>query len=573
MSTSFSSSGLLSPPAVEESVGPGDARMTLAKSVRRLFFFVIIPALLFAAIYSSNIDGAVDLFHEGESVTPAFETGRGELPFRDVYLQHGWGVNLLRAKLAFFLFGESLAAHRKLLFGVSGYLIPVVWIALYLLLYAIFRMKIWVLPAFLLLALADVMITDRHLLPFLSVALLAWGIRGPRLTVFFAGVLAGAAVFYSLDTGMYALAIGPAFLVACFIGDRSSSWRSAGGAAWRYLLGSAVGAMPFLLYLLRHHIVDDFLLNSFLQIRYQGETWGIAPPSLAALLGPFENVTARNRSLYLVIKWYYPVLIYLLASFLFLPRIFTRSLSREDAPVLLILLTGIGFLPSAFGRADEGHLMYAIAPFWILNVCLFEWATNHAFSESNGERVGSWPAFVRFPRRYCYAGLLGVLSIGLALYFWSTCRNGGVLQQKFRLASWKRMGMPGFVPLNVEQSGGILVPTEQAAEIEQTVAFISSHTGPEEPIFDFSNQGAYYFLARRRNSTAFCQAAYAVPHALQVKAVEQLQKSPPAAVIVRQDASYDPSEREPLIDEWIRSRYAEGARIGRNVILLPSLRE
>jgi hypothetical protein len=544
--------------------GPSFARSPLFRFMRPLFFFAVIPALLCSLLYTSNIDGVVDLFHEGELVTPAFETSQGKLPFRDVYLQHGWGFNALRPRLAFLLFGESLAASRKLVFGISGFLPPIAWVGVYLLLYSLFPNKAWMLPAFLALALADVRITDRHLPPFLSMALLVWGVHRSGAAIFFAGALAGAAVFYSLDTGVYALLIGGAFIVAYGLGNRVWSSRELGKAAGIYLLGAASGVLPFVLRLLSNGILDDYLRNCLIQVRYQQEIWGIPPPSFGGLFGPFENATARNRAFYVFIKWYVPAAMYIACALAAAPRILTRSLSKKDAPTLLVLLAGIVFYSSALGRADEGHLMYALAPFWILGALLLERALSSCFWRNRGmdeERRARPPV----------RGLMAATAIvlGFGLYFWITCRNGGMLQERIQFARRDRGKATNLSTLNIERGGGIRTPAWQADEIERTVAFIVSHTSSDAPIFDFSNQGAYYFLAGRRNSTKFCQAAYAIPDVLQREAVAQLEQTPPAAVILRETPRYSPHERQPLIDDWIRQRYVEAARIGENIILLP----
>ena len=340
------------------------------RCVRPIIFFVAIPILLFATLYDSNIHGPIDLFHEGESLVPASETLRGKLPFRDVYLQHGWGVNVLRTRLAFSLFGVSVAANRRLGHAhVSGYFIPLAWIGVYLLLYSLFRRKIWIVPAFALLVSADVLINERHLLPFLSMALLAAGKKGARLPFFFAGALAAVGVFYSLDAGVYAAAIGVAFIVLGSVGSRAHSKKSFREAAVSYVAGAVAGALPFVVYLLWRGILDDFLFNCYLQLRYQAETWGIPLPSVGSLFGPFENVTARNRAIYVVIKWYYPIFAYACMCLLLLPKLVLRKLEEDDRALLLATLAGIVFFRSAMGRADEDHLMYAVAPFWILNVC------------------------------------------------------------------------------------------------------------------------------------------------------------------------------------------------------------
>jgi hypothetical protein len=551
--------------------GSSFARSPLFRFMRPLFFFAIIPALLCSLLYTSNIDGAVDLFHEGEWVTPAFEILQGKAPFRDVYLQHGWGVNALRSRLAFLLFGESLAASRKLVFGISGFLPPIAWVGVYVLLYSLFPKKIWIVPAFLVLALADVRIIDRHLLPFLSLALLARGAPGCRLAFLFAGALAGASIFYSLDTGIYALLIGCAFIAACGIGVRSCSSQGLARFGGRYLLGAAIGVLPFALYLLANGILDDFLRNSFEQIRYQREIWGVSPPSLASLWGPFESATMRNRTLYVFLKWYFPAAVYLFCALLTLPMILSRSLSEKDAPALLVLLAGIAFFPSALGRADEGHLMYALAPFWILGVCLLERAARFSFPGKQKSAEEPLHVMFRSPARARAVLVATILAFGL--YFLLTCRNGGIAQQRIQLARLIRERTPNLRTLNIARAGKIRVPAGQAEEIESAVAFIVAQTTPDAPIFDFSNQGAYYFLAGRRNSTRFCQVAYAIPDVLQREAVDQLEQAPPAAVILREAPRYAPHERQPLIDEWIRERYVEAARIGENIILLPGENE
>jgi hypothetical protein len=246
-----------------------------------------------------------------------------------------------------------------------------------------------------------------------------------------------------------------------------------------------------------------------------------------------------------------------------------RKLDEGDTALLLITLSGIVFLRSAFGRADEGHLMYAIAPFWVLNICFMEKAVRciRKRNVQQTSRTTSW--FDRF-QRLCFSRLSVVITVlGLGLYFWATCRNGGIVTLKAQLSKWKESGLRNYVELAIERSGGIRVPAEQAEEIERTVAFITAHTERDEPIFDFSNQGAYYFFADRTNPTFYVQAAYAIPAGLQMQTVEQLKGSPPSLILLRENEIRRPVEREPIIYEWIESNYREVERIGPNIILLP----
>jgi hypothetical protein len=354
------------------------------------------------------------------------------------------------------------------------------------------------------------------------------------------------------------------------LGDKTCGKRLLFGGGGSYCLGVLVGALPFLAYLIWRGIFDDFILNCYLQLRFQKETWGIPLPALSSLKGPFENSTARNRAIYVVIKWYYPVFVYACAVLALLPRLTTRKLDDEDTSLLLCTLAGIIFYRSAAGRADEGHIMYALGPFWILNICFIERAVlfRKATRQQRGEPDETPPLLRRF-QRLCFSYLaFGLVVLGLVLYYWTTCRNGGIAARRLRLREWKETGLVGYSSLNIERAGGMRVPSEQAHEVEEVVAFITSHTKPDEPIFDFSNQGAYYFLTDRTNPTPFCQIAYAAPASMQAVALKKLKDSPPALVLMREGEVHKPSELTPLIYEWIMENYREAARVGLNIMLL-----
>lgn len=539
--------------------------------VRRIVALFVIPALLYFAFYDSNIHGPVDLFHEGESLSPASETLRGKLPFRDVYLQHGWGVNLLKTRAAFSLFGASVAANRRMTHGdVSGFLIAASWTGVYFFLYGLFRRKLWILPAFLLLAFADVLINDRHLLCFLSVAMLAAGDGSARLPLFFAGMFAALGVFYSLDTGLYALAIAAVFIPLNSYGRRLPT-ETFGRAVSAYTLGIFVGALPFLTYLVWVGILDEFFRNCYFQVRYQAVTWGMAPPSPAGLMGPFENATARNRALYLFVKWYYPAFVYFCVALFVGATLMRRRLQREESILLLVTVMGLVFFRSAMGRADEGHLMYSIAPFWVLNVCYLERAFLFRRGCEGNDFGRSDARFEKLRRLGLGYPVIGLMIIGLALYFAATCRNGGIVARRARLETWKEKNLPRCAVLDIPQSGGIKVPPEQAEQIKRTTELICRNSSVDEPIFDFSNQGAYYFLADRANSTSYCQAAYAIPARLQTLMLAELGRVPPALILSSdsEEAAWAQARLE-LVDKWVRERYSAGFHVQSDTILIPS---
>jgi len=141
-----------------------------------------------------------------------------------------------------------------------------------------------------------------------------------------------------------------------------------------------------------------------------------------------------------------------------------------------------------------------------------------------------------------------------------------------RLARYGTTIPQGYVELHLKRAGRILGPADQTAEIEQVVKYIQENTAPSEPIFDFSNQGGYYFLANRPNPTRFPQIIYASPEPLQKEAVADLEKAKPKYVIFKTGYwtyIYDGVsnlDRLPIVVAYLQSHYTEDVQIGSAVI-------
>jgi hypothetical protein len=113
------------------------------------------------------------------------------------------------------------------------------------------------------------------------------------------------------------------------------------------------------------------------------------------------------------------------------------------------------------------------------------------------------------------------------------------------------------------------VPPQQAEEIENTLAVIKACSNDNDCIFDFSNQGAYYFLADRKNSTSYPQAVYATPDKLENLMLSELKQTPPALVLLRdKEAPGWAIPRQLLVRLWIQDWYPKKLLIGPNSILL-----
>ena len=126
-----------------------------------------------------------------------------------------------------------------------------------------------------------------------------------------------------------------------------------------------------------------------------------------------------------------------------------------------------------------------------------------------------------------------------------------------------------YVEPDIERVGRILTPPSQAKEIEGVVTYIQENTAPTEPIFDLSNQGAYYFLADRPNPTRYPLVVYASPEPLQKEVIADLEQAKPKYVIFTTGSSWGNApdgistvDRVPLVTAYIRSNYETDVKIG-----------
>src|SRR5438132_12120726 len=80
---------------------------------------------------------------------------------------------------------------------------------------------------------------------------------------------------------------------------------------------------------------------------------------------------------------------------------------------------------------------------------------------------------------------------------------------------------------------------EVAFRIDQVSKTIREFTRSNEPIFDFSNQPAFYFFADRPNPTRFYQVPIASPREFQSEVIAALERGKPKVIIRTAPEWYD----------------------------------
>jgi len=540
---------------------------TMNRIARLSLMFILIPALIWAFLYNSNIHGGIDMFHEGERLGPASDLLRGKVPYRDIYVQHGLFQNVYKTWLAFKLFGVSVSADRSLSnnpFGRPGFLTPLGFVAAYFLVLVLYRKKLSAIIALILLSSVELWLTERHALAFLAFALIASFLdnkKGWKLWV--AGIITTLAVFNSLETGLYTLFASSLFLIIFALTRQHRSIRERLLLFGRYVLGVFAGFVPFLIYFGAHGALDDLFWVSYMECVYQVPIWGLPFPTLLPELTKLVSLDAwRAFLLSTTFKWYLPVLVYVIGTIKLTYLAINRRFENEDWKLVLLLLAGITFFRSALGRSDYVHLIFATPPFWLLCILLLERpvisiASSWRESETTLKRLNT--------------GIRAVLTAILLLTFgWYTFTAYKPLQAAE--ARLQVLTSHGKIPrdyraLSIKRGGKVRLPEQQAVVLEQIVEYIQPHTEPDEYIFDFTNQAAHYFLANRPNPTRYYLAAYAATEEMQKEVIADLERKRPQYVLAYPNKN-SPSgfaggntDDQVIIGKYLQSHYQKETEI------------
>lgn len=539
---------------------------TINHIAKRILLFILIPALIWAFLYNSNIHGNIDLFHEGERLGPTSDFLHGQIPFRDIYVQHGLFQNILKTWLAFKLFGESIAADRSLSnnpFGNSGILSPLGFIAAYFLGLMIYRRKITAIIAVVVLLVVEVWLTERHVLAFFSLALIANFLDNKKgWKLWLAGIVTALAIFNSLETGLYTLFASSLFFIIFVLGQWNKSVKKSLLLIKGYVGGVFVGFIPFFVYLGLHGALDDFFWVSYTQCAYQIPIWGIPFPTLLPELTKLISFDALKAFLKgITFKWYLPVLVYIVGIVKLTYLAINRKFENGDWKLVLLLIASIIFFRTALGRSDFVHLLYALPLFWLFSLALFERQITSTIKQlRRKEEIPK--SSLNFALKLV---VIVILIYAFGWYLFSAYNPSKEAEKKLRVVTSHRVIPTDYV--TIKRGGKTLISKEQANSIERIVGYIQTHTEPDEYIFDFTNQGIYYFLADRPNATSFYQIAYAATEEMQKEVVADLEKKKPKYVLARPDEQAPSgfaggnTDEQVIIGEYINANYQKEAEI------------
>ncbi|HET7712042.1 MAG TPA: hypothetical protein VFL80_08955, partial [Thermoanaerobaculia bacterium] len=212
------------------------------------------------------------------------------------------------------------------------------------------------------------------------------------------------------------------------------------------------------------------------------------------------------------------------AAIYLLQRWLRRRAEPLDFALLVLTVFAAVAQRSALGRAEFRHQYFAaflVGPLLIMLAILFGRRLRMLWS-TGGEGGRAFTALLV---------MIGVSVV--ALLFWIpdliSARLDDLIRYQARVTHAFRDGHA----------------EEVAGRIQEVTREIVSLTRPDEPIFDYSNQPAFYFFANRRNPTRFYQVPIASPPRFQAEVIRDLERSRPKVIIRTSPEGFDRFDNVP----------------------------
>src|SRR5262249_23059223 len=217
-------------------------------------------------------------------------------------------------------------------------------------------------------------VSERQTLALLALALLLRAARREsRLLWLVAGMVSGAALFFSLDFGLIALSAGLCSGLALSVLSKEREQRPNLQPVFRFVSGILLGAVPFLALLAREGALRAFLRISFCEIpALVSETWGLPAGSATRIaretpLWRFPLLLVTGEGMPAL----FPILILTASAVLLLFRSRPRPLDPIDRAATVALAFPAAALRGMLGRAGDGHyalygLLFGLPVAWLL---------------------------------------------------------------------------------------------------------------------------------------------------------------------------------------------------------------
>lgn len=497
------------------------------------------------AYYKDNMD----TFHNGEQLAPSNDFNAGRGLYSDMYVLHGAGEDVVLPSLALRIAGEN---H-----GIGTYYfvtsaLQFVSAALFIFLLALlFRNTALFLAVSLWFTFSaysnfsygrDIFIWSICLLALLAV--FSKVVKHQRIAYFSIGVLSSLCLFYAFDRGVIAVVMaGIIGLVSLlFEQDKKGMYTvRLPKTLIQFAPALLIAAGFFLIQLLGMLIIGPSQYKEFL------DTYFIDIPTYQGLLFNWPLPLFEES-----IFWIWLPIILVPFLLLMLVPLLKDYYAQKRFPAtivfaLIITLAGLVFLRAGYGRYDIGHVSYSTP---LIFVALFYVTMLYVRQYK--------PALDKLWLPVAVVALLFIPAPSLQS------------ERLFALLNVNYERVKDYVTLPVSPDEKWTNDTS-----EKVAKYIRANTGTDDPIFVFTQQPIYYYLADRRNPTRFYVSWFADPTPLENEMLASLKKNKPKLIVYSSGDGWDKvdgfsmQERAPKVDKWLKANYSNKVKIG-SVTLLTS---
>lgn len=527
------------PPLMIAAITPFLLRLLLHESatiwlhMRRAVAFVIFPIVTFTYGSATGLlaaEGAPrgELFENAHVIVPAAEMLRGEKPYRDIIPPHGLGSDALLSYVSLRTGPMTLGRLLRIRDFVENLNRP----AGYLLAFAATGSpEAGLLASFLAEPLATAGGQFRILPAILTLALLAAALRTRSQRLLTAASIGTViAIVTGFDFGLYAIVAATA-AVLMFRESRTRAVR-------RFALAGGISAAAVAIVLAAWGILPSIIRFVTAGIPALRPAYTLAPLNVPEGLKtyrfpPEELAALFDKSSGMYVLWFVVLIVFAVA--LALPASGGRRGRRFDA----VRVIAVFVLICTISYAERHHLYfrYVFAPLIVSVIFL-------AFRS-------------RMPMVRAIAPALVVIVLMIA----QPTIHLGIVTEVRRArgpmnSTWREVALP-------RARGAIFSPTD-AKTIELASMYTQTHFAPNDTFFDFTNQGALYFLLDRDCPIPQLEVAFYESEAAQREVIARLEANPrvraalvpppnpPGLIYVDRIPN---STRAPLVWAWLQQHF------------------
>jgi hypothetical protein len=494
---------------------------------------LITTAVVFIAMFliHDHPYAFMDMFHEGEHLSPAsvmLDDGR---PYGDVFFLHGFATD---GGLDALVLGSTPSVKKTRRMQT---LLDAAALAMLVPIAAALTATTGGLTAAVMLALCAIGAGEVPVFPYfrwLPLLIAVWALlrseqERRRSLLYIAAIASSLGILWSLDVGVCAAA---ATAIVILIFTRRVA-----------LIAIAAIAAPLVVLLITRADLHHFFRDSFVLIpRSIDAIWSLPAkplPSLSLLVYPialWDWLASESARYYLP-----PV---------FFGFLLALAIRKRDMRIAILAIFSIILFRTAAGRVSWSHTRFALPLLGIAVVAFF-------FEPMLRRPLKAWRVIA-----VLIAAILGFRYFEI---------GDNVTRGTKLLAGWSaRQRHEGLVPYPMARGRGIYTYPGNAADLA-ALNDLARRAGPG-PIFDLSGERALYYLLDRRPATRCPDIAMLSNPELSAEALRELNANPPVFVILEGTkilGSLDGianRDRIPPIASWIDARYPVRTEVGRFVV-------